>query len=1027
MKTTTIGRIGAIVAGAAMLGTAVASALAGAQVTVPSNLDKGFFYDSGMNPQVQVVVGEKAQASDGAAAGQIAAMIGNMALGTQTVSQSGGTVEVPGGTTTCAPGAAECAAGDAEGQVTLSWEAIGMVGELQQRQMTCDIYNGTRMAMTSLDNGGDSGTFCDGQDWTGADSSYNEVYTPEDTVGTTLVGACETGAGADVSILRSEEFANEICTICYNYCDIALGCEPHLMSEWVELACENMELEYDCDDQELKLIVKDDAIKYNVFTDDILTKDLLNEDGDLIGQSYLGKILLGQMEYYVEDVSEDEITIVCGATGTATTSAAMEYVPPAEGSACEAGDSGDTYSIRLVGAQTIEEKGVVDVTLEVTKPDGTTEQVTSGISGTPLVGDIKVKLQRGTAASNVITGEQSFSADLLVWYIPSEYTFEDGERYTEQGVQDDDGIWELEFNGNNNLYVYTISDEAWGDSLEDDGELVEGTILPDDIEENEQWDDCYDEVDADDNDTEIIRFLEFSLERESDTELPEGDMIQLPFNDGIYLLSDLKFGYQGLMNEDFLDDSMVDTTVIDIEVESINVNNKTYNDSTEGGNEAFYRKVTVDYVDQWGDSHDDVRLDEGPFEEGDLLMSCDDLVRIDKIDYNDSDEYPIIEYSIKDGNDWTEYEGEAAAGDSCGSYCGLIIDEATINATYQNVSMMSAVEGQALNMSPGWMEDVAVATGLSGIWIVRNLSSVEPDDWELWVDKDEDTVLAVAETCDTSACDCADASDVKTEFEDDVEFCAYGDLITITGATDTGGEDEITIQVNESNGPLLSINTDGCSACTLDDNDCEDIAEADEDGTLISLSGATIVVDQDEVEEPEDSNNESDIFTQVTVTVPKDELRPTIFFGIESSLNTSSIVITDADEGTVVNVGGVDVTVEDFGVTTTAGGVIVGDQATVQCPSVTGTCPDVSVDAPKANDIAYKLVVVEGAASKTNLVLMGGPSVNSMTKDLVSVDELCPDSAVVKLVGSKLVVAGCEAADTMEAADALVSWLKANV
>ena len=156
MKTTTIGRIGAIVAGAAMLGTAVASALAGAQAAVPSNLDKGFFLDSNMSPNVQVVVGEKAQASDGAAAGQIAAIIGNMAFKTVSTTGSGGTMEVDGGTTTCTPSDAECAAGNAEGQVTLSWDAIGMVGELQQKQMNCSIYSDSDgLLMTDLDDGGD--------------------------------------------------------------------------------------------------------------------------------------------------------------------------------------------------------------------------------------------------------------------------------------------------------------------------------------------------------------------------------------------------------------------------------------------------------------------------------------------------------------------------------------------------------------------------------------------------------------------------------------------------------------------------------------------------------------------------------------------------------------------------------------------------------------------------------------------------------------------------------------------------------
>ncbi len=1011
MKTTTIGRIGAIVAGAAMLGTAVASALAGAQAAVPSNLDKGFFLDSTMSPKVQVVVGEKAQASDGAAAGQIAAIIGNMAYQTATTTETGGTMEVEGGTTTCTPSSAECDPGNAQGQVKLSWDAVGMVGELQQKQMECDIYNDSDgLLMTDLDDGGDSGSFCD------SDGSASEIYTPESTVGTTLVGACETGAGADITILKSGEFANEICTVCYNYCDIALGCAPHLMSEWVNITCAYMALGYDCDNEALVMVVEDNAIRYNVFTDDILTKDILDEDGDLIGQSYLGKIILGQNEYYVEDVTDDSITIVCGETGTTTTSTPMMYMPPAEGSACDAADSGDEYSIKLVGAQTIEEKGVVDVTLEVTKPDGTTEQVTSGISGTPVVGDIKVKLQRGTAASNVITGEQSFSADLLVWYVPSEYTFEDDERYTEEGVEDSDGIWELDFNGGNTLYVYDVGPN--GDDLEDDEELTDGVPLPDDIEENEQWDDCYDEVDEDDNDTEVIRYLEFSLQREDETELPEDEMIQLPFNDGMYLLSDLQFGYMGLMNEDFLPDDLVETTTIDIEVDDISV----MNDSDEDEN--LYRAVTVDFVDQWGDQMDNVRIDEGPFEEGDMFIDCDRVYRIDSLEYSDGEDEAIIEYSVKDGADWTEYEKESDedAGDACNVSTDL--DE----ATYESVAVQSQVQGFVDNWTAlGWHEDSCGDSNSE--WIVKNNSETNENDWELWVDKNADEVMELARTCSavTACSDCSSSQGVQTEFKNDVWFCAYEDNIILDGATDTGGEDEVVIGLNDTSS--IDLYESGCSACTdlYDDNDCEDFGNGQEDGSLISFAGAQITTDGVQIEEPEDSDDDTDVLSQVTMVIPEDELRPTIFFGIQSTLNTSSVTITEADEGTEVNIGGVDVMVEEFGVSISGGGIVVGEEVEVSCPSQTVTCPDVTVETQGPADLAYKLVVVEGGQTATNLVLMGGPSVNSLTKDLVSVDELCPNNEVIKLSGTRLVVAGCEAADTMAAAQQLQTWLETNL
>jgi len=74
------------------------------------------------------------------------------------------------------------------------------------------------------------------------------------------------------------------------------------------------------------------------------------------------------------------------------------------------------YVLSLMGAQTIEGMGVVDVTLEVATPDGSIEQITAGISGIGVVGDMTVTFLNGTSASDVITGEQSFSAQLELCY-----------------------------------------------------------------------------------------------------------------------------------------------------------------------------------------------------------------------------------------------------------------------------------------------------------------------------------------------------------------------------------------------------------------------------------------------------------------------------------------------------------------------------------------------------------------------------------------------------------------------------------
>ncbi|MFH1107137.1 MAG: S-layer protein, partial [Candidatus Micrarchaeota archaeon] len=86
-------RIAAVAAGAAMLASSFAAA-----VQVDSGLGSFQFLTNG-EPAVKVVVGSRAAASDAVAAGNIAAMLGNLAykeqpvtvLGTDTLSCAGGT------------------------------------------------------------------------------------------------------------------------------------------------------------------------------------------------------------------------------------------------------------------------------------------------------------------------------------------------------------------------------------------------------------------------------------------------------------------------------------------------------------------------------------------------------------------------------------------------------------------------------------------------------------------------------------------------------------------------------------------------------------------------------------------------------------------------------------------------------------------------------------------------------------------------------------------------------------------------
>ena len=94
---------------------------------------------------------------------------------------------------------------------------------------------------------------------------------------------------------------------------------------------------------------------------------------------------------------------------------------------------------------------------------------------------------------------------------------------------------------------------------------------------------------------------------------------------------------------------------------------------------------------------------------------------------------------------------------------------------------------------------------------------------------------------------------------------------------------------------------------------------------------------------------------------------------------------------------------------------------------VSGSGATAATKETTVNPIVGNLVVAEsGANVNKNLVIVGGPAVNGMTT--VTADEIAAASQkyIVKKDGKKLIVAGWTAADTVDAGNALVSWLKAN-
>jgi hypothetical protein len=145
---------------------------------------------------------------------------------------------------------------------------------------------------------------------------------------------------------------------------------------------------------------------------------------------------------------------------------------------------------------------------------------------------------------------------------------------------------------------------------------------------------------------------------------------------------------------------------------------------------------------------------------------------------------------------------------------------------------------------------------------------------------------------------------------------------------------------------------------------------------------------------------------KVTLCQPQDVVYSTIFLGTDETTTTIDAIITKADEGTEKTVGCCSYLVKEFGV----------EAESVEASTVS------------INPLVGNLVVPEIAADTTkNLVIVGGPAVNGLSG--LSKDEIQAASGqyVVKKDGSKVYVAGWTAADTVDAGNALIAWLQANV
>ncbi len=172
MKSLNVKKIAVAAIGAAMIGAAFAGA-----VTVPSSLSSYQFFSNG-SPQVKIVVGSAAQASDAIAAANIAAMIGNLAYTSTPVSINGES----GLACTGSAGTASCGGGSATIQVTTpginpatAYQMTTLIDSSLNANYTSGLTSQNRNSTFSFSTGESAMTSSSGVD------SVNAKITPSQT------------------------------------------------------------------------------------------------------------------------------------------------------------------------------------------------------------------------------------------------------------------------------------------------------------------------------------------------------------------------------------------------------------------------------------------------------------------------------------------------------------------------------------------------------------------------------------------------------------------------------------------------------------------------------------------------------------------------------------------------------------------------------------------------------------------------------------------------------------------------------
>ena len=380
----TLRRVGSIAAGAVMLGAAISGAVsAGIDST---GLTKDFFYDAGYNPVVQIVVGEKGMATDAVAAGNIAAVIGNLAYKSASATATGGS---------------------SSGQVVLGVSAKGATGKYEQAEKT---QSGGMLIRqnTGSNNNPDFYNENVGLDFNDT-NRHVQTYNRGEFVSYSL--ACNQQERTESGILKKGTYNNVHCLFCETLCLSALENPEHTEEESISVDFDKItwyEAGLGKDDAEkLTVNIKSKAISY-IMDAGFLPMDKIVDNTDPIDFEWRGQFILFGEEYFTKNIQgTNKIYLAKGKIldDISSEGYTSEYMG---------------YKFKIDHLIYSEEYKVAGILLDVEKPDGTVVQTQISKMANGIVDDVEIAGVYAEEADAVAT------ASIIVYDTTTNVLLEDG-------------------------------------------------------------------------------------------------------------------------------------------------------------------------------------------------------------------------------------------------------------------------------------------------------------------------------------------------------------------------------------------------------------------------------------------------------------------------------------------------------------------------------------------------------------------------------------------------------------------------